>query len=249
VLTADRARTASQTERRATRAADRERREHDRADKQRRRSAAAATQPRFAPFVRAQSAARRGWVLGVMLAVLVAYVWAENTFGDALARHYEAVATLSSPTASGATADRLRALRDASGATPLVVLLVIALPAMHIATRAITREGASRGLVRLYAGLAAAVDLLLGIALIPVASLAGLIVAAGVEGAVDPRVAAPFGEQEPWEAVALLIPFGLVGLVLIVRSVWRLARAAFGRPVGGPMFVAPRGVQVPAPPG
>jgi predicted Ser/Thr protein kinase len=249
VLTADRARTASQSERRATRAADRQRREHERADKQDRRAAAAATQPRFAPLLRAQSAVRRGWVLAVMLAALVGYVWADNTFGDALARHYETVASIDSTTASGATADRLRALRDASGATPLAVLLLIALPAIHVATRAITREGASRGLVRLYAGLAAAVDLLLGIVLIPVASLAGLVVAAGLEGAVDPRVPAPFGADEPWEAVGLLIPFGLVGLVLIVRAVWRLARAVFGRPVGGLLLVAPRGVQVPMPPG
>jgi len=34
------------------------------------------------------------------------------------------------------------------------------------------------------------------------------------------------------------MPFGVIGLVLIVRSAWRLGRAVFGRPVAAPMLAA-----------
>jgi hypothetical protein len=77
--------------------------------------------------------------------------------------------------------------------------------------------------------------LLLGLVLVPAATLAASVLGAGVEAATDPSAVSPFGD-DAWAAVSLLLPFGVVGLVLIVRSVWRLARAVFGRPVAAPML-------------
>ncbi len=259
MMTADRARALAQGERQAEhnaarqrRDADRHRRDADRADREQRRAVAAAGQVRYAPLPRAQSGVRRGWILAVMLAGLVAYLWTDGTFGDALVAHYERVAP-----GTPATADKVRAYDDASGATGLAVLLVVALPAIHVATRTVTQRGASRSMVRAYAGAAATLDLLLGLTLGSAAALAGLVLGAGAEGAVTPDVPAPFGADEPWAATGLLLPLGLVGVVLIVRSLWRLARVVFARPVATRLMPVrypmsgypPGGVPLPPPPG
>jgi hypothetical protein len=240
VMTADRARTATQGERQAARAADRQRKAADRqrrdgerdAQRQRRAAAAAvAVQPRYGPLPRAQSAARKPWVLAVLVGALLLYLWAERSFADALVTHYQ-VAESGSPGA----ADRLRATREASEATGWAVLLLVLLPAAHVITTALAQQGTRRSLVRVYAGFAAALDLVLGLVLIPAATLALVMLGAGVDAALDPAVASPYGTGEPWAAVGLLVPFGLVAIVLIVRSVWRLARVALGRTVAGPIF-------------
>jgi hypothetical protein len=116
---------------------------------------------------------------------------------------------------------------------------VIALPGAHVATRAIVRRGARRGVVRLYAGASAALDLLLGLTLVAAATMAVLVLGAGIEGEVRVGVAQPFADDQPWGVVAVQLPFGLVGLVLAIRSLWRLPRAVFGRPVAGPPSPAP----------
>ena len=239
VMTADRARSRSHDERHAARAVERERRADDqrrrdreRADAQARRAAAVTVEPRFMPVRRALSSAGRGWVLAMMIGALVVYLWADGTFTDSLIAYHER------PDADGVTAaDTVRSVRDASRATGWAGLLVLLLPAMHVATRTILRRGAPRPWARAYAAGAAAVDLLLGLALVPAATLALLILATGVDAATDPTVGTPFGD-EPWAAVSVLLPFGVVGLVLIVRSSWRLARAVFGRPVAAPMLAA-----------
>lgn len=259
VLTAERARALAHGERQAEhsaarqrRDAERQRRDAERADREQRRAVAPAGQARYAPLPRAQSGVRRGWILAVMMAGLLAYLWTDGTFGDALVAHYQSV-----DPASAATADKLRAYDDASGATGLALLLVVALPAIHVATRAVTQRGATRRMVRAYAGAAATLDLLLGLTLVSAAALAGLVLSAGAEGAVDPDVAAPLGTDEPWAATGLLVPLGLVGVVLIVRSLWRVARVIFARPVATPLMPAgypmpgypAGGVPVPPPPG
>ena len=239
VMTADRARARSQDERQAARAVDRERRaedqrrrDHQRADAQARRAAAAAVQPRFVPLRRALSSATRGWVLAVTLGVLVLFVWADGTFTDDLLAYQ-----LRSDADGITTADTMQSVRDASGAAGWAWLLIVLLPAMHVATRTILRGGARRPWARAYAAGAAAVDLLLGLVLVPAATLALFILAAGVDRTVDPVAGSPFGD-EPWGAVVVLLPFGLVGVVLVIRSAWRLARAVFGRPVAAPMLAA-----------
>lgn len=245
VMTADRARSRSRDERQAARAVERERRAEDqrhrdreRADAQVRRAAAVATQPRFMPVRRALSSAGRGWVLAVMMGALVVYLWADGTFTHSLIAYHQR------PEADGVvSADTVRSARDASRATGWAWLLIVLLPAMHVATRAILRQGARRPWARAYAAGAAAVDLLLGLVLVPAATLALLIVGAGIDPTVDPAVGPPFGD-EPWAAVSVLLPFGVVGLVLIIRSAWRLARAVLGRPVAAPMLAA----GYPAPP-
>jgi predicted Ser/Thr protein kinase len=243
VMTADRARTLAQAERQTARAAERQRRdgerhrrEGERAHRRQGRVAAAVTHPRFVPLPRAQSGVRRAWVLGVMIAGLVLYLWADSTFGDLVVAHYQVV-----DSGSAASADKVRTYRDAAEGTGLAVFLLLALPAVHVATRAVVERGARRGVIRAYAGAAAGLDLMLGLALIAAATLAGLVLEVGLEGAVDPEVAAPFGEDEPWAVAAALVPLGVVGVVLIVRAVWRLARVAFGRPVAGPQW-PPRAV-------
>ena len=238
VLTADRARTLAQGEREAERAVDRQRRaeeqgrrDKERADAHARRAAAVAVQPRFMPVRRALSSARHGWVLALMMGALVVYLWAEATFGERLLAHHLR------PDADGVVSDATaRSVREASEATGWAVLLLLLLPAMHVATRSILRQGARRPWARAYAAGAAAVDLLLGFVLLPVATFALFVLGAGIDGSVDPAAGPPFGD-DPWASVVVLLPFGLVGLVLIVRSAWRLARAVFGRPVAAPMWV------------
>jgi Protein kinase domain len=246
VMTADRARALAQSERDAVRAAVRQRRAEDqrrrhgeRADAQARRAAAAAVQPRFVPVRRALSSTRRGWVLAAMMGALVVYLWAEGTFADVLVSYHQ-----ERNTDDVAAVDTVRSVREAAGATGLAVLLLILLPAMRVATRAIVRQGARRPWARAYAAGAAAVDLLLGLVLVPAATLALLILGAGVDRAVDPAAGPSYGDK-PWASVVVLLPFGVVGLVLIVRSAWRLGRAVFGRPVAAPMLAA----GYPAPPG
>lgn len=236
VLTADRARSRARGERQAARAVDRQRRADDqrrrdreRADAQARRAAAVAVQPRFVPVRRSLSSAHRGWVLATMMAALLVYLWTDGTLTDSLIAYHQG------PDTGGvASADTVRSAREASRATGWAVLLLVLLPAMHVASRMVLRRGARRPLVRAYAAGAAAVDLLLGLVLVPAATLALLIVGTGVDPTADSAVGAPFGD-EPWAAVSVLLPFGLVGLVLVVRSTWRLGRAAFGRPVAAPM--------------
>jgi predicted Ser/Thr protein kinase len=245
VTTADRARELARRDRESVRAADRVRRAHDRdrrageRDERRRRQAiAATTAPRYAPLPQAQSGVRRAWVLALMMAALVGYLWAVDAFSDALAAHY---ALVDPDTA----ASRTRNAGDAADATGAAVALLIALPAMHVVTRKVLERGASRSRVRLYAGAAAALDLVLGMVLIPAATFGGMVLAAGIEGGVDPQVPTPFDPEKPWVSTGLLIPLGLVGLVLIVRSGWRLARVVFGRPVAMPLMPYP--VPPPAP--
>jgi hypothetical protein len=170
-------------------------------------------------------------VLAVLVGALLLYLWAERSFADALVTHYQ-VAESGTPGA----ADRLRATREASEATGWAVLLLVLLPAAHVITTALVQQGTRRSLVRVYAGFAAALDLVLGLVLIPAATLALVMLGAGVDAALDPAVASPYGTGEPWAAAGLLVPFGLVAVVLIVRSVWRLARVVLGRTVAGPIF-------------
>jgi predicted Ser/Thr protein kinase len=237
VMTADRARSLANGVRDAARAVDRERRAEDqrrrdreRADARARRAAAVAVQPRFMPLRRALSSTRRGWVLAVMMGALVVYIWAEETFADPLITYHQ-----SPEPAGGVSADTVSSIRDASDAVGWAVLLLLLLPAMHIATRTILRQGARRPWARAYAAGAAAVDLLLGFVLLPAASLAAFVLGAGVDRPVDSAGQPLFGD-EPWGAVAVLLPFGVIGLVLIVRSAWRLGRAVLGRPVAAPML-------------
>ena len=79
--------------------------------------------------------------------------------------------------------------------------------------------------------------------LLPAASLAGFVLGAGIDRPVDSAGVPLFGD-DAWGLVVVLLPFGAVGLFLIVRSAWRLARAVFGRPVAAPMLAA----GYPAPP-
>jgi Na+/proline symporter len=165
-----------------------------------------------------------------MMGALVVYIWAEETFADPLITYHQ-----SPEPAGGVSADTVSSIRDASDAVGWAVLLLLLLPAMHIATRTILRQGARRPWARAYAAGAAAVDLLLGFVLLPAASLAAFVLGAGVDRPVDSAGQPLFGD-EPWGAVAVLLPFGVIGLVLIVRSAWRLGRAVLGRPVAAPML-------------
>jgi predicted Ser/Thr protein kinase len=245
VMTADRARTLAHGERDAARAVDRQRRDEDqrrrdrdRADAQARRAAAVAVQPRFMPLRRALSSTRRGWVLAAMMGALVVYVWAEERFADPLIDYHQ-----SPDAAGGVSAETVSSIRDASDAVGWAVLLLLLLPAMHIATRTILRQGARRPWARAYAAGAAAVDLLLGFVLVPAATLAVFVLGAGIDRPVDSAGQPLFGD-DAWGLVGVLLPAGAVGLFLIVRSAWRLARAVFGRPVAAPMLAA----GYPAPP-
>ncbi len=230
VLTAERARSLSDGERQAARAADRSRRDAARTDRRRRRAAAPALQPRYVPLPRATSSVRRLWVLAVMSGALVVYLWLAQTFGDELVAHYEAVDRV-----SATAAEKLDSYREASQATWLATLLLVGLPAMHVATATILRRGAGRPVVRGYAGAAAGVDLVLGLTLLPAATMGGLVLEAALETRADVTAATPaFGAGEPWAAGALLLPFGLVAVVLLIRSCWRLGRVVLGRPLAGP---------------
>jgi hypothetical protein len=238
-MTADRARTLAHGERDAARAVDRQRRAEDqrrrdreRADAQARRAAAVAVQPRFMPVRRALSSTRRGWVLAAMMGALVVYLWAEEAFADPLIAYHQ-----SPDAAGGVSAETVSSIRDASDAVGWAVLLLFLLPAMHVATRRVLRQGARRPWARAYAAGAAAVDLLLGFVLLPAASLAGFVLGAGIDRPVD-SAGEPLFRDDAWGLVVVLLPFGVIGLVLIVRSAWRLGRAVLGRPVAAPMLAA-----------
>jgi serine/threonine protein kinase len=247
VMTVERARVLSQRSRDAAREAakgdrekdrlrrDAERRQRD-AERERRQVADAASRPpewRYRPLPKAQSATRRTWVLFALLGALFVHLWALDTFGDSLVAHYE------SGRSGEFAANRLDTYRNVEDDAGLVVLLVLALPAAHVATRTINRQGAKKAVVRAYAAAVAGVDLLLGLVLIAAATVAALVFGAGLDGEVRPGATQPFGEDQPWVVTGLLLPFGLVGVVLVVRSVWRLARAAFGGTVAGPPTAAP----------
>ena len=235
VMTAERARALAQDERAAARAHARHRRRAEGAGRrQQRQIARAAAAPyRFVPWPRAQSSVRHVWVLVVMVAAMATYIWADRAFGDEVIAHEAAVAA-----ASGSDG-RADLYRDAAGSTGLAALLIVGLPAAHLATRAILRSGADRPVVRLYAGGVAVVDLLLAFALVRAATLAAVVVATGLDG-VEPGAPSPFPEDDPWPVVAVLLPMGLVGVFLLVRAVWRLGRAVFGRPVAAPLMAMPR---------
>jgi hypothetical protein len=184
------------------------------------------------PLPRALSAVRHTWVLVVMVAALAVYLWADRSFGDDLVAHYQ------SATAAGGSSGRVDTYREAAASTGLAALLIVALPAAHVVTRALLRRGADRRVVRLYAGGVALVDLLLGLTLVPAATLAAVVLATGLEG-IEPGATAPFGADAPWPVVAVLLPMGLVGVWLAVRSCWRLGRVVFGRPVATPPIMLP----------
>ena len=235
VMTADRSRTLAQGERAVAKAHARQRRQaEDAGRRQRRQTARAAAAPyRSVPLVRAQSGVRHLWVLVVMVAVLATYIWADATFGDQVIAH-EAVVT-----AASGTSGRADLYRDAAGSTGLAALLIVVLAAAHVVTRGILGQGAGRRVVRLYAGAAAVVDLVLAFTLVRAATLAAVVLATGAEG-LDPGTPAPFPGDEPWPVMAALLPFGVVGAILVVRSCWRLGRAVFGRPVAAPLMALPR---------
>ena len=235
VMTAERARALAQDERSTARAQARQRRRaEDAGRRQQRQIARAAAAPyRFVPWLRAQSSVRHLWVLVLMVGAMATYLWADRTFGDQVIAHEASVA------AAGGSDGRADLYREAAGSTGLAVLLIVALPAAHLATRAVVRHGADRPVVRLYAGGVAVVDLLLGFTLVRAATLAAVVVATGLEG-VEPGAPAPFPGDDPWPAVSPLLPLGVVGLILGVRAVWRLGRAVFGRPVAAPLLAMPR---------
>jgi predicted Ser/Thr protein kinase len=256
VMTAERARGLAQEAKdaakdvaKAQREAERQRRDEERRDRQRREAADVAARPpewRYQPLPRAQSGVRRLWVLAVVLAGLVLFLWTMSEFGGRLEDHYVTVLNDGLASTDGSKEDRLRSYRDLEGFGGLAGLLVLLLPAAHIVTRVIVRQGARKPVVRVYAGVVAALDLLLGLTFVAAAAIAGLIFGAGVEGRVSDQIPEPFG-TDPWSSVALLFPFGLVGVVLVVRSVWRLARAVFGGLVTGPALPAqPRRARPPA---
>jgi hypothetical protein len=235
VMTAERARAMAQDERRVAREQARQRRRAEEAGRrQQRQVARAAAAPyRWVPLPRALSAVRHTWVLVVMVAALAVYLWADRSFGDDVVAYYQSV------TPDGGSSGRVDTYREAAASTGLAALLILALPAAHLVTRALLRRGADRRVVRLYAGGVALVDLLLGLTLIPAATLAAVVLATGLEG-IEPGATAPFGpDAPPWPVVAVLLPLGLVGVWLAVRSCWRLGRAVFGRPVGAPPMALP----------
>jgi hypothetical protein len=172
------------------------------------------------------------------MGALVICVWAEETFAGPLIEYHQGP-----DAAGGVSADTVSSIRDASDAVGWAVLLLFLLPAMHVATRTILRQGARRPWARAYAAGAAAVDLLLGFVLVPAATLAVFVLGAGIDRPVDSAGEPLFGD-DAWGLVVVLLPFGAIGLFLIVRSAWRVARAVFGRPVAAPMLAA----GYPAPP-
>jgi predicted Ser/Thr protein kinase len=256
VMTAERARNLAQGAKdaardvaKAQREAERRLREAERVERQRREAAEAAARPpewRYRPLPRAQSGVRRTWVLVVVLGGLVLFLWMLQRFGHSLVDHYETVLSDGIASDDGSKESRLQAYRSLDGYGVVAALLLVLLPAAHVATRMIVRDGARKPVVRVYAGVAAALDLLLGLTFVAAATIAGFVFGAGIEGRVRSDIPDPFG-NDPWTSVVLLFPFGLVGVVLVVRSAWRLARVVFGGLVTGPALPAqPRRARRPA---
>jgi predicted Ser/Thr protein kinase len=227
VMTSDRARARSEEERRAARAAGRP------------PSAARPTParplpppppppppappgPRYVPLLRARTSVHRTWTLVAALVGLVAYLWTVGTFGDALVAHYGTL---------DGSVERIEAYRDATGSVGLGVLLLVVLPAAHVGTRRLVRQGAGRGAVRAAAGGAAVLDILLGIVFLQAAALGIMVVGAGLETGLRPGEPQTFSADQPWLLTGALVPLGLVGVLLTVRGTWRLGRAVFGRRV------------------
>jgi hypothetical protein len=229
VITAGRARARADAERRAERDENRSRRDAERSGRAQRRAAAAAVRPQYLPLRKALSSTYHTWVLVVLMAALLLFLWVPATFGDELQRYYTEVATESGDAGS------LDAYDDAVGAVWLAVVLLAALPAMHLLTRTLLRQGATRRAVRAYAGGAAVVDFLLGIVLVQAAVAGGVVLEASVQSQFGDVVADVLvGDGKPWPAAGLLIPFGILGVVLAVRALWRLGRVVFGGHVAGP---------------
>jgi hypothetical protein len=229
VITAGRARTRADAERQAAREENRSRRESQRADRAQRRAAAAAVRPRYLPLRAALSSTRQAWALVALIVALLIYLWVPATFGE------EVVAYYTPSRGQEGDPDSLDSYRDAVGATWLAVVLLGVLPAMHVLTRTLLRRGASRRVVRAYAGGAAAVDLVLGVVLLQAAVAGALVLQACTQSRFGDVVAeVPVGDDQPWAATGLLIPFGVVGVVLAVRALWRLGRVVFGGHVAGP---------------
>jgi hypothetical protein len=241
VMTAERARSATQDERAAAKAVERERRESARAADQQRRAVergqppepwapVATVQPRFVPVRQVLSSAARAWSLALLLAGLVVFLWADQAFSSSLVRHY-----LVNGDGSVAGWSTLDAARDASGVTGWAVALIVLLVAVHIATRVVFDRGTRRLAVRAYAGGAAVVDLVLGVVLVRAATLAVLVLSVGASTTVGTTTPSPFDDRS-WGATALLLPYGAVGVYLVVRSLWRLVQVVLGRPVAAPFF-------------
>lgn len=248
VMTADRARTATLDERATARAAERARREAERARREAARPAPPVVagwppapgppvevppyQPRYVPLRRALSSAAGAWVLVLSMVGLVVYLWAASTLGEMLVAHHQL-----REAAGAGSRGSVSAAQDAQGATGWAGLLLVLLPVTFVLTKVLMGRGTSRLWVRAYAASAAALDLLLGFVLITAATFAVLVLGAGADGALDADSPPPFGD-ESWGTVAVLLPYGLVGVWVVVRSVWRLGRAVLGRPVAGP-FLGP----------
>src|SRR5690606_38769459 len=195
--------------------------------------APAPPEPRFAPLRRAWSSAASGWALALSLVGLVLYVWAEDALGARLEIHHRLRV--------GAGLDRqgILGFTDAvRGATGAAVLLIALLPGAHVLTRVLLQRGTTRLGVRAYAIGAALVDVLLGYVFVMAALFGRLVGRAGAAGAVGTAAEPPFG-QEPWGAAGLLLPYGLAGVWLAVRAVWRLGRAVTGGTVAMPLPPAP----------
>jgi predicted Ser/Thr protein kinase len=178
--------------------------------------------PMYVPLLRARTSVHRTWTLVAALAGLVAYLWTVGTFGDALLAHYRTLE---------AGVDQIEAYRSASGSVGLAVLLIVVLPAAHVGTRKLVRQGASRSIVRAAAGGAAVLDILLGIVFLQAAALGVMVVGAALETGLSPGEPQAFGADQPWLLAGFLVPLGLVGVLLAVRGSWRFGRALFGRRV------------------
>ena len=251
VMTAERARALAQEAREAAREAERREREAERQERQRRAAAEAAVQQpewRYRPLPKAESGVRRTWVLVVMVAALLTFLWTLGPLGDKLIAYYTALDANGVVEDDKWAADRLQAFLDVKDAGGLAGVLLLLLPAAYVANRAIVRRGVrQKAMVRLFAGAVAAVDGALGFVLAVAAVGGGLVLATGAESKVRGGVAPPFAD-DPWQVAGLLLPFGVVGIVLLVRSLWRLGRAVLGGAVAGPPLPAPPRRSVPAGP-
>jgi hypothetical protein len=255
-MTTDRARELAKHQRdaakdtaRQQRDVERQQREAERIERERQEAAKAAakaaTRPptwRYRPLPLAQSGVRRAWVLVATMGALLVQLWAVGALGDQLAAYHRSIRDL---TASGglnaidglSSARALRWYQGIEDLSGLFLLLLVVLPAAHVVNRSVVARGASRPAIRLYALAAAFVDLLTAWAFLAAAGFAVLVTEVAARSTVD-GVTEPFGD-EPWQLVLVLVPFGLVGVVLLVRSLWRLARAALGGLLTGPPMPAP----------